>query len=124
MITGILCCVQNKLSLAMRERLCTACRVCAVCAWVVCSDNACALFLPPPASVGRWKSQKMVRAVSDFGATMGDVNLATAMFAIANMHAHMGDCPRKAFLKLVCRCALWRCCCVVEMPLCGGHAAV
>ena len=81
-------------------------------------------FSPPPASVGRWKSQKMVRAVSDFGATMGDVNLATAMFAIANMHAHMGDCPRKAFLKLVCRCALWRCCCVVEMPLCGGHAAV
>lgn len=44
---------------------------------------------------------KMVRAVSDFGATMGDVNLGTAMFAIANMHAHMGDCPRKAFLKLV-----------------------
>jgi hypothetical protein len=65
----------------------------------------------------------MVRAVSDFGATMGDVNLGTAMFAIANMHAHMGDCPRKAFLKLVCRCAWQSCCCVAGMPLCAGRGA-
>ena len=44
----------------------------------------------------------MVTTVRDFGPLMADVDHATALFAIANMHRCVKDTPWKTYRKVVC----------------------